>query len=111
MVNEAREALLDEFFNNRGIEKAVGMPFARNFSAVFNYKAQGWHHEGTCAAMAFRSVADHGSISICSVSPKTIGAVSKKGIAETASTIHERRATSEKTISRGGELRLGDDSR
>jgi [ribosomal protein S5]-alanine N-acetyltransferase len=47
MVNEAREALLDEFFNNRGIEKVVGMPFARNFPAIFNYKAQGWHHEGT----------------------------------------------------------------
>ena len=47
VTNEARGALLDEFFNNRGIEKAVGMPLARNFPAVFNYKAQGWHHEGT----------------------------------------------------------------
>jgi len=47
VVNEAREALLDEFFNNRGIEKVAGMPFARNFPAIFNYKAQGWHHEAT----------------------------------------------------------------
>ena len=47
VVNEAREALLDEFFNNRGIEKIAGMPLARNFPAIFNYKAQGWHHEGT----------------------------------------------------------------
>jgi RimJ/RimL family protein N-acetyltransferase len=47
VVNETRAALLDEFFNNRGIEKAAGTPFARNFPAVFNYKAQGWRHEGT----------------------------------------------------------------
>ena len=47
VVNEARAALLDEFFNHRGIEKATGAPFARNFPAVFNYKAQGWRHEGT----------------------------------------------------------------
>jgi len=47
VINETREALLDEFFNYRGIEKVAGMPFVRNFPAVFNYKAQGWHHEGT----------------------------------------------------------------
>jgi RimJ/RimL family protein N-acetyltransferase len=47
VVNETRAALLDEFFNNRSIEKATGMPLARNFPAVFNYKAQGWRHEGT----------------------------------------------------------------
>jgi [ribosomal protein S5]-alanine N-acetyltransferase len=56
VVNEARAVLLDEFFDNRGIEKAVGMPLARNFPAVFNYKAQGWRHEGTlrghCTAAA-----------------------------------------------------------
>ncbi len=46
-VNETRAALLDEFFDHRGIEKAAGMPLARNFPAVFNYKAQGWRHEGT----------------------------------------------------------------
>lgn len=47
VVNEARAALLDFFFESRGIEKACGMPLARNFAAVFNYKAQGWRHEGT----------------------------------------------------------------
>jgi [ribosomal protein S5]-alanine N-acetyltransferase len=47
VVNETRAALLDEFFNNRRIDKAAGMPLVRNFPAVFNYKAQGWHHEGT----------------------------------------------------------------
>jgi [ribosomal protein S5]-alanine N-acetyltransferase len=46
-VNETRAALLDEFFNNRGIEKVSGLPLARNFPAIFNYKAQGWRHEGT----------------------------------------------------------------
>jgi RimJ/RimL family protein N-acetyltransferase len=51
-VNEVRAALLDEFFNHRGIEKASGMPFARNFPAVFNYKAQGWRHEGTLRSHA-----------------------------------------------------------
>lgn len=50
VVNETRAALLDEFFNNRGIEKATGMPLARNFPAIFNYKAQGWRHEGTLRA-------------------------------------------------------------
>jgi RimJ/RimL family protein N-acetyltransferase len=52
VVNEARAALLDEFFNHRAIEKAAGMPFARNFPAVFNYKAQGWRHEGTLRSHA-----------------------------------------------------------
>ena len=47
VVNEARAALLDEFFQHRGVDKAVGIPLARNFPAVFNYKAQGWRHEGT----------------------------------------------------------------
>jgi RimJ/RimL family protein N-acetyltransferase len=46
VVNEVRAALLDEFFENRGIEKAYGTPLARNFPAVFNYKAQGWKLEG-----------------------------------------------------------------
>jgi RimJ/RimL family protein N-acetyltransferase len=40
VVNETREALLDEFFNNRGIEKVVGMPFARNFPAVLCAKRE-----------------------------------------------------------------------
>jgi RimJ/RimL family protein N-acetyltransferase len=47
VINETRAVLLDEFFNNRGIEKATGMPLARNFPAIFNYKAQGWRHEAT----------------------------------------------------------------
>lgn len=56
VVNEARAALLDEFFDNRGIEKAYGTPLARNHPAVFNYKAQGWKlegiHVGQCRALA-----------------------------------------------------------
>jgi [ribosomal protein S5]-alanine N-acetyltransferase len=47
VVNETRAVLLDHFFERRGIEKALGAPLARNFPAVFNYKAQGWRHEGT----------------------------------------------------------------
>jgi [ribosomal protein S5]-alanine N-acetyltransferase len=47
VVNETRAALLDHFFERRGIEKALGSPLARNFPAVFNYKVQGWRHEGT----------------------------------------------------------------
>jgi RimJ/RimL family protein N-acetyltransferase len=47
VINETRGALLDHFFEQRGIEKACGAPLARNFPAVFNYKAQGWRHEGT----------------------------------------------------------------
>jgi [ribosomal protein S5]-alanine N-acetyltransferase len=57
VVNEARAALLDEFFDNRGIEKAAGVPLSRNFPAVFNYKAQGWRHEGTLRGHC-RSVVD-----------------------------------------------------
>jgi ribosomal-protein-alanine N-acetyltransferase len=62
VVNETRAALLDHFFETRGIEKAVGLPFARNFPALFNYKAQGWRHEGTlrgqCLSAADRSRLD-----------------------------------------------------
>jgi RimJ/RimL family protein N-acetyltransferase len=47
VVNETRAALLDHFFEQRSIEKAIGTPLARNFPAVFNYKAQGWRHEAT----------------------------------------------------------------
>jgi RimJ/RimL family protein N-acetyltransferase len=46
-VNETRAALLDYFFERRDIEKAIGSPLARNFAAVFNYKAQGWRLEAT----------------------------------------------------------------
>jgi RimJ/RimL family protein N-acetyltransferase len=47
VVNETRAALLDYFFEQRGIEKACGAPLTRNFPAVLNYKVQGWRHEGT----------------------------------------------------------------
>lgn len=46
VVLETRAALLDHFFFERGIEKATGGPAARNFPAIFNYKAQGWRLEG-----------------------------------------------------------------
>lgn len=45
VVLETRAALLDHLFKN-GVEKAIGSPLARNFPAVFNYKAQGWRLEG-----------------------------------------------------------------
>lgn len=57
VVNEARAALLDEFFENRSIEKAFGTPLARNHPAVFNYKAQGWKLEGIHVGQC-RSVTD-----------------------------------------------------
>lgn len=57
VVNEARAALLDEFFDNRGIEKAYGTPLARNHPAVFNYKAQGWKLEGVHVGQC-RSITD-----------------------------------------------------
>ncbi len=46
VVNETRAALLDHFFDYRKFEKAVGLPNARNFAAIRNYKAQGWRLEG-----------------------------------------------------------------
>jgi len=46
VVLETRAALLDHFFAERGVDKAIGMPLARNFPAVFNYKRQGWRLEG-----------------------------------------------------------------
>lgn len=45
VVLETRAALLDFLFKN-GTEKVIGSPLARNFPAVFNYKAQGWRLEG-----------------------------------------------------------------
>lgn len=47
VVNEARAALLDYFFDRMGMAKICGAPLSRNFPAIFNYKAQGWVHEGT----------------------------------------------------------------
>ena len=46
VVLETRPALLDHFFRLGGVEKFIGTPPARNFSAVFNYKAEGWRLEG-----------------------------------------------------------------
>ncbi len=57
VVNEVRAALLDEFFERRGVEKAYGTPLARNFPAVFNYKAQGWRLEGVLRGQC-KSVVD-----------------------------------------------------
>jgi RimJ/RimL family protein N-acetyltransferase len=47
VVLETRAALLDHFFAERQVDKAIGLPLARNFPAIFNYKRQGWRHEGT----------------------------------------------------------------
>jgi [ribosomal protein S5]-alanine N-acetyltransferase len=46
VVLETRPVLLDHFFTQRGIEKALGSPLARNIPAIFNYKAEGWRLEG-----------------------------------------------------------------
>jgi RimJ/RimL family protein N-acetyltransferase len=46
VVPETRPALLDYFFDELGIEKAIGLPPARNFPSVFNYKLEGWRLEG-----------------------------------------------------------------
>ena len=56
-VNEARAALLDYFFDRMGMAKICGSPLSRNFPAIFNYKAQGWVHEGTLR-FHYRSVLD-----------------------------------------------------
>lgn len=50
VVNETRAKLLDHVFTRTGTEKAVGRPLARNFPAVFNYRAQGWRLEGILKA-------------------------------------------------------------
>jgi RimJ/RimL family protein N-acetyltransferase len=50
VVNETRAALLDYMFTRRGVEKALGRPLARNFPAIFNYRAQGWRLEGILKA-------------------------------------------------------------
>jgi RimJ/RimL family protein N-acetyltransferase len=64
IVNEARAALLDEIFERNDVEKACGRPFARNFPAVFNYKAQGWHLEGILRGHA-KSVVDGSRLDQC----------------------------------------------
>ena len=50
VVNETRAALLDYVFTKRGVDKAIGRPLARNFPAIFNYRAQGWRLEGILKA-------------------------------------------------------------
>jgi len=57
VVNEARAALLDHFFDRLGMGKICGGPLSRNFPAIFNYKAQGWIYEGTLRGQ-FKSVVD-----------------------------------------------------
>jgi RimJ/RimL family protein N-acetyltransferase len=64
VVNEVRAALLDEIFEHREVEKACGRPFARNFPAVFNYKAQGWRLEGILRGHA-KSVVDGSRLDQC----------------------------------------------
>ena len=45
-VLETRASLMDYMFQYCAVEKLIGGPLARNFPAVFNYKAQGWKLEG-----------------------------------------------------------------
>lgn len=46
VVLEARTALLDFLFDQVGLHKILGRPHGRNFSSIFNYKAQGFKCEG-----------------------------------------------------------------
>lgn len=46
VVLETRAALIDFLFDKVKAEKIDGRPFARNFPAIFNYKAQGFKVEG-----------------------------------------------------------------
>jgi ribosomal-protein-alanine N-acetyltransferase len=46
VVLETRVCLLNYFFEQRGIEKAIGKPLVRNFPMIYNYVAQGWQMEG-----------------------------------------------------------------
>lgn len=46
IVLETRAALMDYLFQFGAVDKLIGGPLARNFPAVFNYKAQGWKLEG-----------------------------------------------------------------
>ena len=50
IVPEIRAAVLDFAFEKLGIEKIWGVPFARNFPALYNYKAQGFTCEGILRA-------------------------------------------------------------
>ena len=57
VINETRTALIDYFFDKLGVAKICGGPLSRNFAMIFNYKAQGWIHEGTLRGH-FKSVVD-----------------------------------------------------
>ena len=46
-VLETRAAVLDFLFDVQGMEKVCGNVYADNVASLFNYKAQGWRHEGT----------------------------------------------------------------
>jgi RimJ/RimL family protein N-acetyltransferase len=46
VVIETRGALIDFLFDRMNMHKIWGMPLARNFPSVFNYKAQGFTCEG-----------------------------------------------------------------
>jgi [ribosomal protein S5]-alanine N-acetyltransferase len=50
VVSETRPALIDHFFDDRGVQKVSGQPLARNIPAIFNYKAEGWRLEGILKA-------------------------------------------------------------
>ena len=50
IVPETRAAVLDFAFEKLGIEKVWGVPFARNFPALYNYKTQGFTCEGILRA-------------------------------------------------------------
>jgi RimJ/RimL family protein N-acetyltransferase len=50
VVIETRPALVDHFFDDRGVAKIIGLPLARNIPAIFNYKAEGWRLEGVFKA-------------------------------------------------------------
>lgn len=46
VVLETRAAIIDFLFGRLKVAKVWGSPMARNFSSVFNYKAQGFRCEG-----------------------------------------------------------------
>lgn len=46
VVIETRSAILDFLFDTMELHKVTGLPFARNFPSVFNYKALGFRCEG-----------------------------------------------------------------
>jgi len=55
VVLETRAALMDYLFQFGAVDKLIGGPLARNFPAVFNYKAQGWKLEGLMKSHVLRA--------------------------------------------------------